>query len=86
MNEENDLIDLVFTLENGYKFDVKVEKSEKLLTVIEKIVEKEEGYNNLENILIFDENNDITDRVKNGEIISSFEFNRENIIQIKLKD
>ena len=35
--ENDDVIDLVFILESGYKFDVKVEKKEKLMAVIEKI-------------------------------------------------
>ena len=54
--------------------------------MVEKAVENEEEYNNLEKLSIFDGDNEITDRVKNGEIISSFGFNEEHIIQIKLKE
>lgn len=86
LNEEGNIIDLVFILENGFKLNFKVEKNEKLFNVIEKVVDKEDIYKNIENILIFDENNNITDRVMNGEIISSFGFKDQHNIHIKLKN
>lgn len=86
LNEEGNIIDLVFILENGFKLNFKVEKNEKLFNVIEKAVDKEDIYKNIENILIFDENNNITDRVMNGEIISSFGFKDQHNIHIKLKN
>ena len=76
----------MFILENGFKLNFKVEKNEKLFNVIEKVVDKEDIYKNIENILIFDENNNITDRVMNGEIISSFGFKDQHNIHIKLKN
>ena len=86
MEGENNMISLIFILENGNKIDLKTDKNEKLQNVVEKVVENEEEYNNLEKLSIFDGDNEITDRVKNGEIISSFGFNEEHIIQIKLKE
>lgn len=86
LNEEGNIIDLVFILENGFKLNFKVEKNEKLFNVIEKVVDKEDIYKNIENILIFDENNNVTDRVMNGEIISSFGFKDQHNIHIKLKN
>ncbi len=41
-------------------------------------------YNNIDNMIILDGNNNITDRVKNEEIISNFGFNDYHFIQIKL--
>ena len=86
IDEGNNLISLIIILENGNKFDIKADKNETLQNVIEKVIENEEEYNNLEKLSLFDGENEITDRVKNGEIISSFGFNEEHVIQIKLKD
>ena len=86
IEEKNNIISLIFILENGNKIDLKTDKNEKLLNLIEKVIENEEEYNNFEKLSIFNGDNEITDRVKNGEIISSFGFNEEHIIQIKLKE
>jgi hypothetical protein len=84
-NEKNDenLINIIFVLENGKKVDIQAEKNEYFLDVVKKLGEKEEEYNNLDNILLFDDNEDITEKVKNGETVSSFGFNDYHYIQVK---
>ena len=85
-NEDDNLINLIFIFENGNKIDIQTGKNEKLVEVLEKVVENVEKNNNLDNILIFDGEEDITDKVKTGEIISSFGLNDMHIIQLKFKD
>lgn len=71
-------------MENGKKVGIQAERTDKFLDVVEKLGEKEEEYNNIENIFLFDGDEDITDIAKNGEIISSFGFNDYHFIQVKL--
>lgn len=83
INEKNK-INIIFVLENGKKITIQNEAKDKFIDAITKLGEIEKEYNNLENMIILDKNNNITKRVKNGEIISSFGFNDYYSIQIKL--
>lgn len=83
INEKNK-INIIFILENGKKITIQNEAKDKFIDAITKLGEIEKEYNNLENMIILDKNNNITERVKNGEIISSFGFNDYYSIQIKL--
>ena len=83
---DNNLINLIFVLENGEKIELKAKKNERMLDIIEKFDRDFEEYSNIENIELFDKDNEITEKVKNGEDISSLGINNEHIIQIKLKD
>ena len=83
--KENNLINLIFDLENGQKIELQVDQNEKILDIIEKFDKNGEEYNNIENIELFNGNDEITENVKNGNNISSFGFNNGHIIQIKLK-
>ena len=83
LNEKNK-INIIFVLENGKKITIQNEAKDKFIDAITKLGEIEKEYNNLENMIIFDKDNNITERVKNGEIISSFGFNDYHSIQIKL--
>ena len=83
VNEKNK-INIIFVLENGKKITIQNEAKDKFIDAITKLGEIEKEYNNLENMIIFDKDNNITERVKNGEIISSFGFNDYHSIQIKL--
>ncbi len=83
INEKNK-INIIFVLENGKKITIQNEAKDKFIDAITKLGEIEKEYNNLENMIILDKNNNITERVKNGEIISSFGFNDYYSIQIKL--
>jgi hypothetical protein len=83
INEKNK-INIIFVLENGKKITIQNEAKDKFIDAITKLGEIEKEYNNLENMIILDKDNDITERVKNGELISSFGFNDYHSIQIKL--
>ena len=83
LNEKNK-INIIFVLENGKKITIQNEAKDKFIDAITKLGEIEKEYNNLENMIILDKENNITERVKNGEIISSFGFNDYHSIQIKL--
>ena len=83
LNEKNK-INIIFVLENGKKITIQNEAKDKFIDAITKLGEIEKEYNNLENMVILDKNNNITERVKNGEVISSFGFNDYHSIQIKL--
>jgi hypothetical protein len=83
INDKNK-INIIFVLENGKKITIQNEAKDKFIDAITKLGEIEKEYNNLENMVILDKNNNITERVKNGEVISSFGFNDYHSIQIKL--
>ena len=86
VNDENNLINIIFAIENGEKIDIQIEKDKKFMDAMEKLGEKKEEYNDIEKLEILDGNDEIIDKVKNGEIISSFGFDNNHIIQIKIKD
>ena len=85
-NDENNVNNIIFALENGEKINVQIDKNGKLLDALEKFGEMMEDYNDIGKLEIYDGNDDITDKVKNGEVLSAFDFNDYHIIQIKLKD
>lgn len=82
----NNIINIIFVLQSGKKVGIQIKKSDKFLIAIEKLREKEEDLKNIENIILLDGEEDITDKVKNGEIISSFGFNDYHFIQVKLTE
>ena len=86
-DQENDnIINLILALENGQNVGVQAEKTQKFLVILEKLGENEEDYTDIENLELYDENGEITEKVLNGDIISSFGFTDNQIIQIKLKN
>ena len=86
MDDEDNLINLMFSLENGEKIEIQMPKNGSLKEVLEKLGEEKEEYNDIQKIQLFDGNDEITDKVKNGEIVSNFGFNDYHIIQLKLKN
>ncbi len=84
--DNNNIINLILALENGQNVGVQAEKTQKFLVILEKLGENEEDYNDIENLELFDENGEITDKVLNGDLISSFGYNDNQVIQIKLKN
>ena len=50
-------------MKNGQNVGVQAEKSQKFLVILEKLGENEEDYNEIENLELFDENGEITDKV-----------------------
>ena len=86
-DQDNDnIINLILALENGQNVGVQAEKTQKFLVILEKLGENEEDYTDIENLELYDENGEITEKVLNGDIISSFGFTDNQIIQIKLKN
>jgi len=85
-NNINNIINIIFVLQNGKKVGIQIKKNDKFLTAIEKLGEKEEDLKNIENMILLDGEKDITDKVKNGENISSFGFNDYHFIQVKLAE
>ena len=82
----NDIINIIFELQNGKKVVIQIKKNDKFLTAIEKLGEKEEDLKDIESMILLDGEKDITDKVKNGENISSFRFNDYHLIQVKLPE
>ena len=80
----NDIINIIFVLQNGKKVGIQIKKNDKFLTAIEKLGEKEENLKDINNMILLDGEEDITDKVKNGENISSFGFDDYHFIQVKL--
>lgn len=83
IDDANDIINIIFILENYWKIGIQADKNEKLMDAIEKLGEKEEEYNDFAKMLLFDGDKEITDQVKDGEIISSFGFENFHTIQVK---
>ena len=82
----NNIINIIFVLQNGKKVGIQIKKNDKFLAAIEKLGEKEEDLKDIENLILLDGEEDITDKVKNGENISSFGFNDYHFIQVKLTE
>ena len=82
--QKNNLINLILVLENGKKINVQADKNQNFLEILERLGKMEEEYKNLENIKLFDENGEITDKIKNEDKISSLGLNENQIIQVKL--
>ena len=82
--DDKNKINIIFIFENGKKFSIQSEKDDKFLNALNKLGKKVNEYNNIDNMIILDGNNNITDRVKNEELISNFGFNDYHFIQIKL--
>ena len=82
----NNIINIIFVLQNGKKVGIQIKKNDKLLTAIEKLGEKEEDLKDTENLILLNGEEDITDKVKNGENIFSFGFNDYHFIQVKLPE
>ena len=83
-NCERNKINVIFILENGKKIPIEIERKDKFLEAITKLGQVEEEYNDVEKMMILDGDNDITNRVKNNDIISSFGINDYHYFQIKL--
>jgi hypothetical protein len=82
--DEKNKINIIFVLENGKKRSVRVDIKDTFLHALNKLGEKETEYNNIDNIIVLDGNNDITNRVKDEENICDFGFNDYHFIQLKL--
>ena len=80
-----DTINIIFILENGKKIIEESKIGDSLLNVINKIGKKEKMYDNIDNMIIIDGDNEITDKVKKGVKITELGLSDFHFINIKLK-
>ena len=76
-------INIIFEFENGKKIGVQANKEEKFGDVIKKLNEEQIGDGTLENLEFFDGNNNIKEKIINGEKVENFNLNDFHVIYIK---
>ena len=81
----NNDLNLIFELENGKRILLHAKPEEKFLNVVKKLGEKEADYDNIENIIFFDEEKDINEKILNGEKVEDFGLTDFHLIQAKIK-
>ena len=82
----NNDLNLIFELDNGKKILLHSNQEEKFLIVVKRLSEKEEGYDNLENLRFYDEEKDISENIWNGDKIKDFGLTDFHLIQVKIID
>ena len=82
----NNDLNLIFELESGKKLLLHANQEEKFLNVVKRLSEKEEGYDNLENLRFYDEEKDISENIANGDKIKDFGLTDFHLIQVKIID
>ena len=80
-----DTINIIFILENGKKIIEESKIGDSLLNVINKVGQKEKMYDNIDNMIIIDGDNEITDKVKKGVKITELGLSDFHFINLKLK-
>ena len=80
-----DTINIILILENGKKIIEESKIGDSLLNVINKVGKKEKMYDNIDNMIIIDGDNEITDKVKKGVKITELGLSDFHFINIKLK-
>jgi hypothetical protein len=83
INEDNEKLNLIFELDNGKKIILYAGKGEKFLDVIKKLSEKDIDYNDYKKLKFFDEENDITEKIVNGESAEDLGLTDFHLIQVK---
>ena len=82
----NNDLNLIFELESGKKLLLHANQEEKFLSVVKRLSEKEEGYDNLKNLRFYDEEKDISENIANGDKIKDFGLTDFHLIQVKIID
>ena len=82
----NNDLNLIFELDSGKKLLLHANQEEKFLIVVKRLSEKEEGYDNLENLRFYDEEKDISENIWNGDKIKDFGLTDFHLIQVKIID
>jgi len=82
----NNDLNLIFELDSGKKLLLHANQEEKFLSVVKRLNEKEEGYDNLENLRFYDEERDISENIWNGNKIKDFGLTDFHLIQVKIID
>ena len=82
----NNDLNLIFELDSGKKLLLHANQEEKFLNVVKRLSEKEEGYDNFENLRFYDEEKDISENIRNGDKIKDFGLTDFHLIQVKIID
>ena len=82
----NNDLNLIFELDSGKKLLLHANQEEKFLNVVKRLSEKEEGYDNFENLRFYDEEKDISENISNGDKIKDFGLTDFHLIQVKIID
>ena len=82
----NNDLNLIFELDSGKKLLLHANQEEKFLNVVKRLSEKEEGYDNFENLRFYDEEKDISENIWNGDKIKDFGLTDFHLIQVKIID
>ena len=82
----NNDLNLIFELDSGKKLLLHANQEEKFLNVVKRLSEKEEGYDNFENLRFYDEEKDISENIANGDKIKDFGLTDFHLIQVKIID
>ena len=83
INEDNEKLNLIFELDNGKKIILYAGKGEKFLDVIKKLSEKDIDYNDYKKLKFLDEENDITEKIVNGESAEDLGLTDFHLIKVK---
>ena len=86
LDSDKERLNLIFELDNGKKVILHAAREEKFINVIKKLGEKEEGYDNLSNLLFLDEEKDISEKIQNGENVQDFGLTDFHLIQVKFRN
>ena len=82
----NNDLNLIFELDSGKKLLLHANQEEKFLNVVKRLSEKEEGYDNFENLRFYDEEKDISENIWNGDKIKDFGLTDFHLIHVKIID
>ena len=82
----NNIINIIFELENGEKVGIQAMKDEKFIDVIRRLSENNNRYDDLEIFQFFDGKDNITEKIVNEEKVGYFNLNDFHVIQVQSID
>ena len=82
-NNQNNNINIIFEFEDGKKIGLLANKEEKFSEVITRLYEKENEGDIVVNFQFFDGDNNINEKINNGEKVEEFNLNDFHIIRVK---
>ena len=81
--DQNNNINIIFEFEDGKKIGLLANKEEKFSEVITRLYEKENEGDIVVNFQFFDGDNNINEKINNGEKVEEFNLNDFHIIRVK---
>ena len=82
----NNIINIIFELENGEKVEIQAMKNEKFIDTIRRLGEKNAVFDDLEKLQFFDGKDNITEKIINEMKVEDFKLNDFHVIQVKSLD